>query len=750
MLLQTRIILFVLATVTVVAGLLLGFAALREDAADHRARELELARLETAWQLAVAGAVGRIDQGLGRLAGDAEIARAVEAEDRGALDRRVAALGILPAPAATAPAPIQAPATLAVSGGISDINLLSKSGDLLYSTDPSLDPSPLLNRGALDAILSGQKLARGVHLVNGERLVVVAGVPIYAGTGSGGGAGSGAGVTGAAVAGLDIAAALDGLRRNTGGRIFAVSRGGEVLDGASDPLWPAVQPLVRPAERSIGDFTVTHDLGGLHRYRLASLPVADLAGGRVATVLIATDETQEVEERALWSVAYVAAVGLVLLGALGLLYGFLRRNFSTLDVAVKALQDLSHGRAMGYVELPAGNDEIGRIAGAVEVFSGVMREIERSAGQRERRLRRQQRFIRRQMEALAVTLEEDARQTLLEELRQIEAETYDAQSSQSKGVGDELGLLALGFSRLATRVGSQQVQLTRMVRDLREALADKRRLISLQQELEIARTMQLTILPQVFPDLPELDIAARMIPAKEVGGDFYDFFPISDSKVALVIADVSGKGIPAAFFMLITRTMLRAIAESGVGPAETLRRVNNLLAAENEQMMFVTVFYGELDLRTGVLCYSNGGHNPPLRMTASGAVRELERIPGIALAAMPDMPFGERSVTLDTGEMVVLFTDGVTEAFDGEEVMYGDPRLAAAVAGQASASARDGLDGVLADLSRFTAGAPQSDDITCLVLRWRGSGGDEGGGSAAVPRMDSGPRMDRPAHAGML
>jgi phosphoserine phosphatase RsbU/P len=265
--------------------------------------------------------------------------------------------------------------------------------------------------------------------------------------------------------------------------------------------------------------------------------------------------------------------------------------------------------------------------------------------------------------------------------------------------------------------------LTQMVRDLRDALADKRRLISLQQELEIARTMQLTILPQVFPDLVELDTAARMIPAKEVGGDFYDFFPISEDKIAVVIADVSGKGIPAAFFMLIARTMLRAIAESGVGPAETMRRVNNLLAAENEQMMFVTVFYGELDLRTGVLAFSNGGHNPPLRVTRDGAVIELERSQGIALAVMPDMPFAEKSLKLDAGDMVVLFTDGVTEAFNGSDAMYGDARLVAAVGRQVTATAREGLDGVLSDVARFTAGAPQSDDITCLVLRWRGAAG---------------------------
>jgi phosphoserine phosphatase RsbU/P len=703
MLLQTRIILFVLATLTVVAGLLIGFSSLREEAANQQARELELNGLDTAWQLAVAGAAGRVEQSLGRLAGDPEILRALVAEDRGALTSRVTALGLLSGRAGQGGAD---------KGGetVSDVNLLSANGSLLYSSDPSLDAPPLLNRALLDPVLAGQRLARGVRLLDGNRLIVLAGAPIY-------GAVSGDGVVvGAVVAGLGFPAALNVLRKNTGGRVFAVGRDGSPLDGASDPLWSAVRQRIHPAEREMQLLRFDG-----HRYALASLPVADLAGGRVATVLIATDITLAMEEHALWSVAYGVAVLLVLVLALGLLYGYLRQNFIVLDGAVQALQDISHGRAMGYVELPSGNDEIGRISGAVDVFRGVMREIERAAGQRERRLRRQQRFIRRQMETLAVTLEEEARQSLLEELRQIESETHDVDSAQSRGVGDELGLLALGFSRLATRVSTQQVQLTQMVRDLRDALADKRRLISLQQELEIARTMQLTILPQVFPDLAELDTAARMIPAKEVGGDFYDFFPISDDKIAVVIADVSGKGIPAAFFMLIARTMLRAIAESGVGPAETMRRVNNLLAAENEQMMFVTVFYGELDLRTGVLAFSNGGHNPPLRVTRDGAVIELERSQGIALAVMPDMPFAEKSLTLDAGDMVVLFTDGVTEAFNGFDAMYGDARLVEAVGRQVTASAREGLDGVLSDVARFTAGAPQSDDITCLVLRWRGA-----------------------------
>ncbi|HYH37115.1 MAG TPA: PP2C family protein-serine/threonine phosphatase [Azospirillum sp.] len=683
MLLQTRIILFVVATVAMVAALLLGMAGLREDAADRRARDLELARLETAWQLAVADAAAQADQGLGRIAADPEVAQALASGARGALARRLEAL----------------------PPGLTDLNLFAGNGELLYSSDLAPEPAPLVGRAPLDALLAGQRLPGGVRLA-GDRLVVVSGAPVYAGPG----------VAGAAVAGVGLPSALDALRRTAGGRVFAVDREGAPIGGQTDPLWSVVRPLVRPAARAVSDFA---DAG--HRYALASLPVADLAGGRVATVLVASDVTRAAEERALWTAGYAAAIALVLLTALALLLAYLRSSFATLDVAVKALLDLSQGRSTGYVELPAGNDEIGRIARAVEVFRGVMRDIERAAGQRERRLRRQQRFIRRQMEALAATLEEEARTALLDDLRQIEMETRDPGTAQSKAVNDELGLLALGFSRLATRVGTQQVQLVQLVRDLREALEDKRRLITLQQELEIARTMQLTILPQVFPALPQLDIAARMQPAKEVGGDFYDVFPIDERRLALTIADVSGKGIPAAFFMLITRTMLRAIAESGVGPAETMRRVNNLLAAENEQSMFVTVFYGELDLRTGVLTYSNGGHNPPLRIDRAGTVTVLENTPGIALAAMPDMPYGERAVTLAEGDSVLLFTDGVTEAFDADGGMFGDERLVATMAALAPGlGALERLDGVLDSLHRFVAGAPQSDDITGLVIRWRG------------------------------
>ncbi|MBV5336388.1 serine/threonine-protein phosphatase [bacterium] len=311
----------------------------------------------------------------------------------------------------------------------------------------------------------------------------------------------------------------------------------------------------------------------------------------------------------------------------------------------------------------------------------------------------------------------------------MEAAAGDPQSAQSKAVGDELGLIALGFSRLATKVGVQQVQLTHLVRDLREALEDKRKLISLQQELEIAANMQLSILPREFPDLPML--------AKEVGGDFYDVFDVRDGVLGVVIADVSGKGIPAAFFMLISRTMLRTVAADGRGPAETLSRLNNLLSAENEQMMFVTIFYAEIELATGVATYCSGGHNPPFVTRADGAVTMVDKTAGIALATFPDLPYSEKTLTLKAGDTLFLYTDGVSEAFAADEAMFGEDRLRDVLALAPPRSAEEALRRVMTAVSDFTVGAEQSDDITGLAVHWRGESENRLAGPTPSPSPPS-------------
>ncbi len=213
-----------------------------------------------------------------------------------------------------------------------------------------------------------------------------------------------------------------------------------------------------------------------------------------------------------------------------------------------------------------------------------------------------------------------------------------------------------------------------------------------------------------------------MEPAREVGGDFYDIFRIDAHRVGIAVADVSGKGIPAAFFMLIARTLLKAIALEGAGPGRTLARLNDFLCGDNEETMFVTLFYGELDSRSGRFVYTNGGHNHPYLATPNAAVTALPSTDGMALAVFEQVSFPEKETILGPGHRLVLYTDGVTEAFDDQGEMFGDARLAALLGSDANRTAPGLLAAILDDLDRFTAGAPQSDDITVIVIAGRPEG----------------------------
>lgn len=245
-------------------------------------------------------------------------------------------------------------------------------------------------------------------------------------------------------------------------------------------------------------------------------------------------------------------------------------------------------------------------------------------------------------------------------------------------------------------------------------------LVRLRQELQIARDMQASVLPRQPLRHRNLDVVGRMKPALEVGGDFYDYFRIDDDRIGIVIADVSGKGVPASLFMMITRTLLKAAGLSGDGPGACLARVNDLLEAENDQAMFVTVFYGVIDLASGALVYANGGHNPPRVLAADGSIRAVEPLGDPILAVVPGATFKEASLSLQPGDALLLYTDGLTEAFSAAGEEYGEDRLDAALAlvkGEPSAAIADHC---LAAVDRFATGAAQSDDMTCLVAKLEG------------------------------
>jgi sigma-B regulation protein RsbU (phosphoserine phosphatase) len=288
---------------------------------------------------------------------------------------------------------------------------------------------------------------------------------------------------------------------------------------------------------------------------------------------------------------------------------------------------------------------------------------------------------------------------------------------------DEIGELARVFSTMASEVQNRErvldglvTQRTQELADKNNALVDAQALIN--QELDLARRLQMAILPDRFPPIAHCNGHARMLPATQMGGDFYDFIRLPDGRVAMVMADVSGKGVTAAFFMAVARTCINSLIRENANPALCLENANNELCSQNPLDLFVTVFLGILDPVTGMLTYANGGHNPPLLRSANNATRWIESTGDMALGVMPEMTYTLAQIQMRPGDMLLSYTDGVTEAFNSEWVAYGEERLLAQVEMSQQSSAWDMVEHLFSDVSQFANGAPQSDDITVAALTW--------------------------------
>jgi sigma-B regulation protein RsbU (phosphoserine phosphatase) len=287
----------------------------------------------------------------------------------------------------------------------------------------------------------------------------------------------------------------------------------------------------------------------------------------------------------------------------------------------------------------------------------------------------------------------------------------------------------LPAAEASDEVGDLSRALTLMQADLQEhiqaLLATTSTKERLESELGIAHEIQMSLLPRLpvpFPGKGRLDLYAIMEPAKEVGGDFFDFFWLDEQRLCLVIADVSGKGVPAALFMAVSKTLLKALASQEAGPAAMLTRLNNQLATDNEQSMFVTLFCAVIDTGSGLMTYANAGHNPPLLLPQEGRPAFLSSKRQLVIGAMEDYAYQEESHLLRPGDLLLLYTDGVTEAMDPTEALFGEARLLETACLLQAQCVIDLLGCTLASIKAFGSTAPQSDDITLMGVRFYGEG----------------------------
>ena len=278
------------------------------------------------------------------------------------------------------------------------------------------------------------------------------------------------------------------------------------------------------------------------------------------------------------------------------------------------------------------------------------------------------------------------------------------------GGRDEVSELASSFIYL-------EKKLMEYIQDLKETTSQKERI---ESELNIARSIQMNILPKVFPRFgqrEQVSLFAKVEPAKQVGGDLYDFFLLDDDHLGIIIGDVSGKGVPAALFMAVTKTLIKAIATSGIkGPAEVLKKVNRELCVDNEDMMFVTAFYGILSLKDNVLTYSLAGHNPPYYLRARDkAIMPFESTQGMALAVSEDQEFSSVRMQLSPGDGVFLYTDGVTEALSADKVFFTEERIEGFLRTLSAESSEAMVTAVVEEIQRFSEGV-LADDVTAMAI----------------------------------
>jgi sigma-B regulation protein RsbU (phosphoserine phosphatase) len=688
MLLRTRITLIVaLGLLLIVLGLG-STGLLREQLLQQRLSAIALAGQSSLWGEMLAAEDRLLDQSLDRLLADNDFLRAAQHRDSAAIERILRAARLMPGPD-------QPLALVAMIGSLQE--------PLIWGEQPQ---RPLLDSVSLDRAANGE-LVSGLRIGTHNTPLVLATRTLPP---------QGQNRPVVLVLARHAEHALAHLSARTGASAHLLDLRGQLILSTDAALWQRSTAQISPRTAYYGQQPVD----GV-TYLLNNTPVADIAGH--AAGALATLEQQSAEAQASRQLGQLALGGtlvLVLAVLIGLNF-YLGRSFRPLERAIAALQALARGDAS--VRLPhTGDDEIGRIAQAVVTFRRAAQDLTANRALRERVRRRQERLIQRQLQTLADATDMTSREELLGLMSAHSAQPHSPPHSDE----ELLRQLAAVMGDLTQRLIQQHQSLSSMVVELREALVTKTRLAGLQQELQIAAQVQLSILPRTLPTDTRVQLHCHITPAREVGGDFYDYFHIDADNLGFVMADVSGKGIPAALFMAITRTLLKATALFVASPTVCIRKLNDLLAKENEQMMFVTIFYGVLHLPTGQVNYVNAGHNPPYQLHADGSVEAVPRTGGMAVAVSEDFPYREGQLTLAAGEMLFLYTDGITEAFDCDAQEYGDTRLHRLLQrlNARPLTPADICNAVLADVHQFERGAPQADDITCMGLRYQGTGNE--------------------------
>ena len=591
------------------------------------------------------------------------------------------------------------------------IEIYQPDGQLAYTSEASYFPSPLINDDQLLLVANGiRKRFTGVSVTRNRQTFLAIAVPLAYGTDK----------NPVVVVAIELERLLDELSKLQESETLLINRRGRYLSGQNQALWQEIGNAIQ-----YGTSTEERIQFNDKMYSVTSTPVIGFTE-QAGYVVSVQDISKSVYTFAQFErIVFVGTILFLVAAAFGL-WLYIRRSLSPLEGVIGVLAGVAQGDFSRHLERTQSNDEVGQISSAIVKLRNDLMRLDRMTRSRRKRSQRQARVIRDQMTELAETLDEDARNEIMDDLKRIEqrlatngAESENEAENEDVRSASELAVVTLTLASLKERIHQQHGTLQTTISELEDALKSKTAYLSLQQELDIARRVQLAMLPDDMPPSPQLDIVGQMVPAKDVGGDFYDFFYLDDNRLAVVVADVSGKGVPAALFMAITRSIMRAIAPEFNSPADCIAALNNALCQNNSEELFVTVFYGILHLDTGVFTYCNAGHNPPYYLPA-GKQQSLA-IPGtgdMALGVMDGISYEDKELRIADRDRIFLFTDGVNEAINLKDEEFGTERLETALR-QTFKDVSALQENVVSAVYRFADSAPQADDITCVTFEFR-------------------------------
>lgn len=677
--LRTRILLlFALAVLLVAAAVALPAAMVLRDAEDRAAAlraELQQARLREAMEHAAAPLVA----GLRRAAADEALAVAMAGGTAASVRQRAAALWLL--------------LGLDRSGG--RLDLLGPHGQLLAAAPATDEPLASGAAALLRDLPAGQE-SLAFETVADRSVLLVGSLRLEQG--------------GLISVAIPAEAALAAIARLMGAELLMRGRDGGTVFASDPALWQRTEGLGGGAQLAVDD----------RLFRLEATQLANSAGAVVGEVLVLVDATAETQSRRLLLLVAFLLLAVTAAAICLALYRVIRDALDPLSELARALQAVARGDIFASAAVAPRHDEVGAIAQALEALRENTLSLDRLQTRNRLSALRERALIGREIARLTDVLQGPARQEILGLL-----EAEDA-------------TIGPAFARLSGHVVEQHRTLAELLeqrtRDLalvRQALDERMQLNRMREELDVARRLQLSSVPTTFPQRREFRLHATMVPAKEVGGDFCDFVMLDDHRLALLIGDASGKGVGAAIFIAMARSLLRAAMGRGASPGEAMAQANETLAADNPTLMFATAIVAVIDCRDGVLTYANAGHNAPRRRGADGAEAALAMPEGVALGVLDGLEYPEHQLRLVPGDMVLFFTDGVTEALGPDDALFGDDRLAAIVADAGLREPAQLLDAVTRAVAGFADGADQADDITLLALHWRGPDPDAARASPA-------------------